>query len=154
MSVTHASFTIERDYPQSPGKVFAAYASPAAKRRWLVEGEGFTVESYQPGFGVGAREHSSFRFKGGPLITNDTVYTDVDEAGRIVFTYWMTLDGQPMSTSLVTVLIEPKGSGTHLTFTEQGAYNAGFADVAGRERGTRELLDALERDLARQATVA
>jgi len=151
MSVTHASFTIERDYAHPAAKVFASYASSAAKRRWLVEGEGFTVESYEPGFGVGARERSSFRFKGGPLITNDTVYTDVEEAHRIVFTYWMTLDGKPMSTSLVTVLIEPRGNGTHLTFTEQGAYNAGFDDVAGREHGTRELLEALDRDLKNQA---
>ncbi len=148
MSVTHASFTIERDYPQPPARVFAGYADPAAKRRWLIEGEGFTVESYQPGFGVGEAERSSFRFKGGPLITNDTVYTDIEQGRRIVFTYWMTLEGKPMSTSLVTVLIEPNGTGTRMTFTEQGAYNEGFADVAGREQGTRLLLDALERDLS------
>lgn len=148
MSVTHASFTIERDYPQPPEKVFGAYASPASKRRWLVEGEGFTVESYEPGFGVGARERSSFRYQGGPIVTNDTVYTDIVERRRIVFTYWMTLEGRPMSTSLVTVLIEPEGNGTRMTFTEQGAYNEGFADVAGREQGTRGLLDALERDLS------
>lgn len=35
-----------------------------------------------------------------------------------------------------------------MTFTERGACNEGFADVAGREQGTRLLLDALERDLS------
>jgi len=148
MTVTHASFSFERDFPHPPAKVFAAYSSPAAKRRWLVEGEGFTVEAYEPGFGQGAREHSSFRFKGGPVITNDTVYTDIVDDERIVFTYWMTIGGAPMSTSLVTVLLHPEGNGTRLTMTEQGTYNEGFADVAGREQGMRALMDALDREVA------
>ncbi len=149
--VTHASFTIERRYDHPPSKVFGGFADPAAKRRWLVEGEGFTVESYEPGFGVGAFERSSFRFQGGPLIRNATVYMDVLQDQRIVFAYSMWLEETPMSTSLVTVLFEPVQSGTRLIFTEQGAYLPGFADVEGRERGSRELLEALARELARQA---
>lgn len=148
-TVTHDSFTIERRYDLPPSKVFAAFADPAAKRRWLVEGEGFTVESYEPGFAVGGFERSSFRFQGGPLVRNDTVYTDILADRRIIFAYSMTLEGSPMSSSLVTVLFTPDGGGTHLTFTEQGAYLAGFDDVAGREQGTRELLEALDRELER-----
>jgi uncharacterized protein YndB with AHSA1/START domain len=150
-AVTHASFTVERTYRAAPAKVFAAFCDPAAKRRWLVEGEGFTVESYEPGFGVGAFERSSFRFQAGPLVRNDTVYMDVLQDRRIVFAYSMTLEDKPMSTSLATVLFEPQGAGTRMIFTEQGAYLAGFDDVAGRENGTRELLEALDRELEQRA---
>lgn len=148
--VTHASFTIERSYPVPPAMVFQAFRDPAAKRRWLIEGEGFTIESYEPGFGIGAFERSRFRFQGGPIITNDTVFLDMQEGARLTYAYSMTFDGQPMSSSLVTVLFEAAAKGTRLIVTEQGAYLPGFDDVAGRERGTRELLDALARDLERQ----
>lgn len=148
--VTHASFTVERSYAVPPADVFAAFGDPAAKRRWLVEGEGFEVESYDPGFGVGAFDRSSFRFQGGPIITNDTVYLDVAPDERLIFAYAMTFDGQPMSSSLVTVRFETAGTGTRLTLTEQGAYLPGFDDVAGRERGMRELLDALAREVEPQ----
>jgi uncharacterized protein YndB with AHSA1/START domain len=149
-AVTHASFTIERTYAAAPAKVFAAFSDPEAKRRWYVDGEGFTTESYEPGFGNGAFERSSFRFKGGPLIRNDTVYLDVQQGERLIFAYSMSLEGQPMSSSLVTILFEPSGTGTRLVFTEQGAYLKGFDDVDGRQHGTRGLLEALGRELERQ----
>jgi uncharacterized protein YndB with AHSA1/START domain len=150
-AVIHATFTIERTYEASPGQVFAAYADPVARRRWLIEGEGFTVESYEPGFGVGEFERSSFRFKGGPIIRNDTVYLDILPEQRLIFAYSMTLEDTPMSSSMVTVLFEPKGSGTRLILTEQGAYMKGFDDVSGREHGMGALLEALGRELKRQA---
>ncbi len=34
-SVTHATFVVERLYDASPARVFAAWADPAAKRRWF-----------------------------------------------------------------------------------------------------------------------
>jgi len=149
MTVTHASFTIERDYAHTPAKVFAAMADPAAKRRWMVEGEGFTVESYEPGFAIGAFERSSFRCNGSPIIRNDTVYLDILTDQRLIFAYSMFFEDRPMSSSLVTIQFEAKDNGTRMTLTEQGAYLEGFEDVAGREHGTRELLDALDRELAR-----
>ncbi len=38
LSVTHSTFVIERSYPTSPERVFAAFADPAKKRRWFAEG--------------------------------------------------------------------------------------------------------------------
>jgi uncharacterized protein YndB with AHSA1/START domain len=148
-AVTHDAFSIERRYRHAPAKVFAAFSDPDARRRWLIEGEGFTVESYEPGFGAGAFERSSFRFKGGPLIRNDTVFLDVVPERRVIFAYAMTLEEDPMSSSLVTVLFVPDGDGTRLSLTEQGAYIGRYADVGGREAGMRELLDALAGELDR-----
>lgn len=33
--VLHSSFTLERSYPATPERVFAAWADPAAKARWF-----------------------------------------------------------------------------------------------------------------------
>ena len=146
-SVTHASFTIERTYDLPPARVFSGFSNPDAKRRWLIGGEGWQVEAYEPAFAVNTFERSRFRFQGGPPITNDTVYLEILPGQRLVFAYTMTLDGATMSSSLVTVQFEEAGKGTRLVFTEQGAYVDGFDDVAGREQGTRELLEALAKEL-------
>ncbi|MFT6669235.1 MAG: hypothetical protein ACJAVZ_000688 [Afipia broomeae] len=53
----------------------------------------------------------------------------------------MTLEGAPLSSSLVTISFSSDGAGTRLELTEQGAYFDG--DIAGREEGTRALLDEL-----------
>lgn len=150
-SVTHATFTIERHYDAAPARVFNAFADPAAKRRWMVEGEGWEVEEYQADFRVGGREYSRFRFQGGPEITNETVYQDIVPDQRIIIAYWMTVGGERISVSLATVEFEPSGTGTRLVFTEQGAFLDGYDDVAGREAGSRGLLEALATELEREA---
>ena len=61
----------------------------------------------------------------------------------------MDLDGQRISVSLATIEFKPAGKGTKLIFTEQGAFLDGYDNVAGREHGTRELLDSLGRELER-----
>jgi uncharacterized protein YndB with AHSA1/START domain len=61
----------------------------------------------------------------------------------------MHLDDARISVSLATVEFTPEGAGTRLVFTEQGAFLDGYDDPAQRERGTRDLLDALDTALAR-----
>lgn len=146
-SVVHGTFTIERTYDVPPVRVFAGFSNPQAKRRWLVEGEGFTVDFYEPAFDVGHFERSGFRYLGGPPMTNDTVYLEIVPQERIIFAYTMTVGGAYISSSHVTVELRPNGDGTHLRLTEQGAYLDGHDDIAGREEGSRQLLDALAREV-------
>jgi uncharacterized protein YndB with AHSA1/START domain len=152
--VTHASFTIERSYAASPARVFAAFADPAAKRRWLAEGEGWEVEQFDADFRVGAHERSRFRYRGGPPVTNDTVYQVIQPDERIILAYVMTLDGAPLSGSLLTIEFEPEGSGTRLVFTEQGAYLDGKDGPVHREEGSRGLLEKLAEELGEPAEAA
>ncbi|MEQ8176761.1 MAG: SRPBCC family protein [Amphiplicatus sp.] len=148
-SVTHATFIIERDYDATPERVFKAFEDTEAKRRWFVEGEGWIIEEYTADFRVGGFERSRFRFKEGPVMTNDTVYQEIAPNERIITAYTMTIDGAPISASLATIEFQKRGNGARLRFTEQGAYLDGHDDIAGREAGTRELFDALDRELKR-----
>jgi uncharacterized protein YndB with AHSA1/START domain len=148
-SVTHATFRIERVYDVSPAEVFAAYADPRARRRWFVEGEGWDIESCELDFREGAAERSTFRFRGGPLIRNDTWYHEIIENQRFVFSYAMVVGEDRISVSLSTVELSPEGAGTRHVYTEQGAYLDGYDSVAQREAGCRQLNEALARELKR-----
>lgn len=82
----------------------------------------------------------------------EAVYTDIVEHVRIVTTYDMWLDGVHMSTSVASFEFEQIPAGTRLTHVEHGVFFDQFwADGAGREQGTRGLLEALGRHLAQRA---
>jgi uncharacterized protein YndB with AHSA1/START domain len=158
-SVVHSTFVIERDYAASPARVFAAFANPATKRRWFTEGKGSEVLEAIMDFRVGGRESTRFRFQGGPAgappkgteIRNDTLYQDIVPERRIVFAYTMTIGDKRISASLATIELRSTGNGTHLVFTEQGAFFEGADGPRMREEGWRDLLSKLGEELRRSA---
>lgn len=144
----HSTFTIERVYKNvSPQRVFAAFATPATKRKWFAEGENWEVLSFDMDFRVGGLEKSRFRFKDGPEIRNDTVFQDIVPEQRIVIAYTMAMNGKCFSASQSTMEFEPAEEGTKLTFTEQAAFFEGADGPKMREHGTRELLEKLDAEL-------
>src|SRR5215471_15634481 len=82
-SVTHNTFVIERSYPASPERVYAALADPAKKRRWFVDGhQNQDVEAFEMDFRVGGMERARYRFKAGTpfpgtAISNDGSFQDI-----------------------------------------------------------------------------
>jgi uncharacterized protein YndB with AHSA1/START domain len=146
-SVIHSTFSIERTYPQSPARVFFAHANEAMKRRWLAEGEGWTVNKFTLDFRVGGSEISRFRYLDGPEITYDAIIQDIIPDQRIVFAYRMAVGPNPISVSLSTVELVPAGNGTRLIYTEQGAYFDDEDAPKNREHGSRELLEKLAEEL-------
>ena len=139
----HATFKIERDYGASPGRVFAAWAQPAAKRQWFAEGDGFTDVQHMLDFRVGGAETCSGREPKGRMFANETVFHDIVDNERIIFSYRMAIDGAPISVSLATVVLAPKDRGTHLTFTEHAVFLEGGDGPQMREGGWTWLLDRL-----------
>lgn len=146
--VTHGAFTIERDYPVGPEKVFFAFADNEMKRRWFVEGEGWEIYEYTPDFRVGGNDVYRFSFRSGPEIRNDAQYQDIQPNRRLVFSYRMAVGERPLSASLVTVEFLRSVGGTKMHYTEQGAYYDGADSAANREEGTRHLLDQLGKAFA------
>jgi uncharacterized protein YndB with AHSA1/START domain len=145
--VTHSTFVVERTYPASPARVFAAFADPKIKDRWFAGPEEWGPDEREMDFRVGGRETSRGGPKGGPVHAFDALYYDIVPNERIVFAYDMHLDDLRISVSLATIELKTDGAGTRLIYTEQGAFLDGFDDPAGREHGTGELLDQLGRVL-------
>lgn len=146
-SVTHSTFVIERKYAASPARVFAAWADPAIKSRWFSSPEEWKDGKYQLDFRVGGSEQASGGPPGGPVFSYDARYQDIVPDERFVTTYVMHMDDKRISVSVATVELKPDGNGTLLVLTEQGAFLDGYDNAGERERGTRQLLDALDREL-------
>jgi uncharacterized protein YndB with AHSA1/START domain len=143
----HDTFTIERRYPAPPERVFCAFADRDTKARWFGCEEGWEVAEHTLDFRVGGREVWRGGPRGGAQHRNDTVYHDIVQNERIVWSYTMRLGEKPISVSLSTVELRPDGSGTQMVFTEQGVYLDGHDGTGERQRGTEELLKNLERAL-------
>jgi len=73
----------------------------------------------------------------------DARYQDIVEDERIVYAYDLHLGEQRISVSLATIELAGVGSGTRMTFTEQGAFLDGLEDPAEREHGTNLMVNAL-----------
>ena len=146
-SVVHASFSIERVYPATPARVFAAWADREAKARWFSCHEGYTLD-----FRVGGRESNRGGAPGGPVYACDALFHDIVPNERIVYTYDLRRDDTLISVSLVTVELAPVPGGTRLVFTEQGAFLDGHDTPGHREHGTRLGLERLVPELARDVS--
>ena len=153
-SVTHTTFTIERTFGATPARVFAAFASVEAKARWMFCHSEWEQSEFEIDFRVGGREYLRTGPKGGEAHIMSGIYQDIVPNERIIISFSMHLDDVKISVSLVTIELKASGDGTRLIFTEQGAFLDGLEDPSLREHGTRELLDALGAELARQAAPA
>jgi uncharacterized protein YndB with AHSA1/START domain len=142
-SQTHATFVIERAYPEPAETVWRALSDNDARDQWFGAGEAFGVQEKSHEFRVGGHGTEEGQWHGGPRSRFESTYTDIVDLQRIVFTYDMWVDGRHLSTSLTTIVLEPDGDGTRLTYTEQAVHFDGLDSVEGREDGSQGLLDQL-----------
>ena len=142
-SSRHSSFVIERKYPASPARVFSAWSDIEVKARWFAGSDEWTLVERKMDFRIGGREKLKGRWKSGMVSDYDSLYYDIIENERIIYTYDMRLNDKKISVSLSTVEFRPAGSGTLLTYNEQDVFLDEFEDNGSRERGTQELLDRL-----------
>jgi uncharacterized protein YndB with AHSA1/START domain len=142
-SQAHATFVIERTYPVPAERVWHALSDSDARDQWFGAGEAFDIQDKTHDFRVGGHSTEDGQWHGGPRSRFESTYTDIVDLQRIVFTYDMWVDGRHMSTSLTTIVLERDGDQTRLTYTEQGVHLDGLDTTAGREEGTRGLLDQL-----------
>ena len=125
-TVIHSTFVLERNYAQSPERVFSAFSFAAKRRRWFADGDHNEVELFEQDFRPGGTERQRYRFKeGSPLpgkvLTNEGTYQDIVENRRIVMTTAMAIEGKPVSAAVITFELLPAESGTDLICTHQGA---------------------------------
>jgi uncharacterized protein YndB with AHSA1/START domain len=143
--ILHDRFTIERSFAANPTQVFAAFAQLEAKRRWFGCHEGIRIVESRMDFRVGGVERWHGWHNDQVEFTNDTVFHHIVAGERIVLSYTMTINGVPLSSSLLALEFAPHEGGTKLTLTEHIAVldGSGAACVSSRIHGTGAGLDNL-----------
>lgn len=144
---SHTSFVIDRLFDAPPDRVFAAWADPAAKRRWSDCHADLPNNEYSLDFRPGGAEILRVVYPDGSVQRVQKRYFDIVLNARIIFGYDIQLDSRRLSVSLVTVQFEPRGSRTRMLMTEYIAYLDGHEDLEERIRGTNEGLDRLDLEL-------
>lgn len=149
MTVTNATFTIERVLDASPARVFAAYASLEAKSAWFKAPSDIETLNRDFDFRVGGKERFHARWPSGMVTDFQATYHDIVENERIILVYDMFHNGDKLSVSLLTLELRAEGGKTRLIHTEQGTYLTGGDDaVNSREHGTTWHIDNLVAVLA------
>ena len=151
-TVIHSTFVLERNYAQSPERVFSAFSFAAKRRRWFADGDHNEVELFEQDFRPGGTERQRYRFKeGSPLpgktLTNEGTYQDIVENRRIMMTTAMVIEGKPVSAAVITFELLPAESGTDLICTHQDAFFEGADGPDLRAKGWRDLLGRLDKEL-------
>jgi uncharacterized protein YndB with AHSA1/START domain len=86
--VVHSTFSLERVYDTSAGRVFAAWADPAAKARWFSPSGPHELD-----FRVGGREVNRGRNLEGQALIFESRYHDIVADQRIAYTSTLSVDG-------------------------------------------------------------
>ena len=149
--IHHGQFTLERTYPATAERVYAAWSELGAKSHWFTGPEGWRELRREIDFRVGGQEILQGRFGNDRTTLYTARFHALAPAQRMVFVYDMHLSEVHHSTSLATVELVPASGGTLLRFTEQVAFldgTDGREGTASRERGTAVHLDRLSRYLA------
>lgn len=152
--VEHTSFVIRRELPGRPAHAFRFWSEPALKARWNACHADWSVIEDRSEFRVGGSETKRWRTGEGAEQGLHAHYLDIVAPHRIIYAYEMSFAGARLSASLVTILLEPAGEKTRMTYTEQVALLAGGeAARAQRLAGTEEGLDRLIDIMASEAAI-
>jgi uncharacterized protein YndB with AHSA1/START domain len=144
MTVTNATFNIERVVNASRERVFAAYSSLEAKSAWFKAPSEIETLDRDFDFRVGGKERFHARWPSGMITDFQATYHDIVENERIILVYDMFHNGDKLSVSLLSVEFRAEGEKTRLIHTEHGCYLAGGDEaVRGREHGTTWHIDNL-----------
>jgi uncharacterized protein YndB with AHSA1/START domain len=144
---TKPELRLQRRYPVAPAKVWRAWTDPQALSAWFGPGQPNSVTLAEMDVRPGGRYRIRFDTPDGEEHEVSGAYEVVEPEQRLVFSWaWRST---PERESLVTVQIEPDGSGCELVLMHQQFFDEAARD--GHNHGWTGGLVKLERWLGNNA---
>jgi uncharacterized protein YndB with AHSA1/START domain len=143
MDITHSTFTLERRYTATAERVFHAWASPEARRRWMAQGAEHSLN-----FVIGGLETVKGFDGDGRALTYEARYAEIVPNELILTTSTMHTEDRLSTVSVTSVEFRAEDGNTWVTLTEHGIYVEGQEQPEWREHGTAQQLDALAAEFA------
>jgi uncharacterized protein YndB with AHSA1/START domain len=150
-ALAHATLVMERSYPASPARVFAAWESAEARARWSAPTPEITIKYEQADFREGGRDVVRCIEAGKADFLAEVHYLDIRRDRHIVFAESVANGERRVSAALVSVEIAPQGARARLTLTLQIASFDGADMTAGYNEGWSAALDNLAREFRQEA---
>jgi uncharacterized protein YndB with AHSA1/START domain len=147
--LNHDTIVLERAYAARPARVFEAFASPEARRRWGVPSAHVELVYDKADFRVDGVDISRCGPRGNLIYRVETRYRDIVPQRRIISTEVVSEGGNALSFALITVEFLSEGSGTRLVLTDQVTAFGGRSMIDGHRAGHAAALDNLATELGR-----
>lgn len=144
----HETITIKRTIEAALEKVFTAWANPDARAIWGPPSVDEGMEFLETDFRVGGKDVYRCGQKGDFCFLVETIYHDIQEPLRLLFTERVSTEDNLLSVSLVTVDLSEIGKATKLDLTVQVASLVGQDMIAGNRGGWEAALNNLAAYLA------
>lgn len=143
LSVRHATIVVKRIYDATPARVFRAWSDPREIARWHTPGDdSWSVKTLDHDFRVGGRRRMNFGTAAEQYF-EECRYEDIVPDRRLCYAMTIARGETRITTSMVTVEINPSMGATEVVVTDQLAILDGGDTAKDRERGWGETLDKL-----------
>lgn len=142
-ALIHDTINIEKTINASAQQVFNAWADPAARSIWGPPSDDEAIEFLENDFRVGGKDVSLCGQKGDLRFRVDTVYHDIQQPLRLLFTERVSTDDNLLCVSLITAEFSEAGEATNLELTVQVASLVGEDMIGGNRGGWEAALNNL-----------
>jgi uncharacterized protein YndB with AHSA1/START domain len=145
MMTLHKALVFEREIPAPVEEVFAAFADPVTRAEWSAPSDKSVLIYDETDFREGGQDRFRCGAKADPNIHGTTRYLEIIANRRVVSSETISMDGNRLCASLITLELTPDGGKTKLKSTTQLASFIGEDMVKGHQTGTNASLDNLVR---------
>lgn len=148
-SYFHGVFTIRRSWAAAPERIFQAWSDPEVKAQWFTgPADRWTLLRRSMDFVPGGMEVLEGRFVQSGLTTlYQARFHLIEPDKRLVYAYDLYHSGRFHSVTLSSLLLEPQGQGTAVSYTEQIVFLDGQDGTESRRHGTNLQFDMIEKVL-------
>jgi len=136
--IFHGTFTLTRIWSAPPSRVFGAWSDPKIKAKWFRgPPDRWTELRRSIDFRPGGSEVLEGRFsESGKVSLFEARFHFIEQDRKLVYSYDLHLNGAFHSVTLSSLILEPEGGSTRVSYTEQIVFLDGRDGTADRQHGT------------------